>query len=356
MMHENFSSLFASSSLNNDTTTVRTEGLIEYQAGGPNYEYAFQELPDVIIVVDGIDFPCHLKILTEQCPILRDIVSVHGIQQKLSKKQRLIAQNQKAIQKMKNGSTLSLPSTTTVVELRNIEHKIFRALLEFLYTSELPSEFYWDDMVEIFPVLSKTEDPMDCDDPSGESQEQPLYRAMRFLQRLLIAADRYDMVSLKHEIERKLYDEFLYSFTSAEIFVWADSHFCAFLKEKAMDRICSKSGLVDDFIISKDGWTMIRESKRLLEELVLYARYASHEVRCVKYDDESDFKRNQLYYYKVEYLRFRLSELGLDVDGTREMLEERLRPHLDTNHQHFLPTKLTKLSERDVGQNLEQQK
>ena len=117
-----------------------------------------------------------------------------------------------------------------------------------------------------------------------------------------------------------------------------------------MDRICKKSDSVNDIVISKDGCTMIRESKRLLEELFFYARYGFQGVRYVKQKDHaSDYKSNELYYYKVAYLRLRLSELGLDIDGTREMLEERLRPHLDINHRHFLPTKLTKLSEKDTG-------
>lgn len=243
----------------------------------------------------------------------------------------------------------------TVVELCNIEHKIFRALLEFLYTNEIPSALYWGDMDDGSCLPSGEEKSLKSDQDSTKSQDQSIDQAMRFLQSLLIAADRFDMVSLKHEIEYKLYDEFLYSFTSEELFVWADSHSCAFLKEKAMDRLCKKSRFVDDSVISKEGWTMIRESKRLVEELFLYATHGSHKVSSMSYKNhDADHKNKEFYYYKVEYLRFRLSELGLDVDGTREMLEERLRPHLDVKHRHFLPTKLTKLSLKDTGKYLDQ--
>eukprot|EP00534_Pseudo-nitzschia_fraudulenta_P017722 CAMPEP_0201271696 /NCGR_PEP_ID=MMETSP0853-20130426/39190_1 /ASSEMBLY_ACC=CAM_ASM_000640 /TAXON_ID=183588 /ORGANISM="Pseudo-nitzschia fraudulenta, Strain WWA7" /LENGTH=136 /DNA_ID=CAMNT_0047578349 /DNA_START=53 /DNA_END=463 /DNA_ORIENTATION=+ len=117
-----------------------------------------------------------------------------------------------------------------------------------------------------------------------------------------------------------------------------------------MDRICKKTGRDDDSVISKDGWTIIRESNRLVEELFLYSRYGSHDIRY----DECNYnspghKSNELFYYKVEYLRLRLSALGLDSDGTREMLEKRLRPHLDPDHRHLLPTKLTKLSANKTG-------
>ena len=293
------------------------------------------ELPDATFIVEGIDFPCHTKLLNKRCPLLHEIVAVHGVPRRLSKKQRRIIQPLTQLVQRPTGVSQQLPSTTMVVELRNVENRVFRALLEFLYTQHIPSELYWSTI-----------------DDEESAQDQTLYCAMRFLQKLLIAADRYDLVALKHEIEYRLYDEFLYSFTAAELFVWADSHSCAFLKEKAMDRICCCKQLmkksdgdgsfwVEDFDSSNHGWTLIRESKRLLEELVLYARYASHESYSIDYDDPAQHnKSNQLCYYKIEYLRFRLSELQLDVDGTRKMLEERLRPHLDASHCHFLPTKL----------------
>lgn len=334
-IHENSTSSFETSSLDDDSAVLDKEESNNCQNENDTLEFVFQELPDVTFVVDGIKFPCHLKILAKECTILRDFVSANGVQQQLSKKQRRIAKARQGMCK------LSLPSTTTVVELQNIEHKIFRAMLEFLYSGELPAEFYWDQ--DDTPALEE-ESSKEDDDPSGESRDRSLHHAMGFLQRLLIAADRYDMVSLKHEVEYKLYDEFLYSFTSAELFVWGDSHSCAFLKEKAMDRICKKNGLIDNFVISNDGWTMIRQSKRLLEELFLHARYAPYGGNNINNDDdESGYEIDEVNYYKVEYLRSRLSQLGLDIDGTRKMLEERLRPHLDANHRRFLPTKLTRL-------------
>ena len=178
------------------------------------------ELPDATFMVEGIDFPCHTKILNKQCPLLYEIVSVHGVQRRLSKRQRRIIQPLTRLVQRPTGVSQQLPSTTTVVELRNVENRVFRALLEFLYTQRIPLEL-WSTI-----------------DDKESAQDQTLYCAMRFLQKLFIAADRYDLVSLKHEIEYRLYDEFLYSFTAAELFVWADSHSCAFLKEKAMDRIC----------------------------------------------------------------------------------------------------------------------
>lgn len=385
-MHENSSSLSSPSSLDDETVLVNTKKPDKCQNEDDTLELIFQKQPDVTFVVEGVEFPCHLEMLSERCAVLHDIVSIHGFRQRLHKKQRTLSYKQE----QRLVSPLPSPPTITVTELRNVEHKIFRALIEFLYTNELPGGFYWDERQGVPFSPSMKEDPVECDQSSEQSQEQSICHSMKFLQRLLIAADRFNIVALKHDVEYKLYgksffqlsirssiklrivivahsrfffspnlpsaDEFLYSFTSAELFVWADSHSCAFLKEKAMDRICRKSDESDyDIVLSKDGWTVIRESKRLLEELFLYARYSFQGVRYVKQKDHSsDYKSNELYYYKVEYLRLRLSELGLDIDGTREMLEERLGPHLDINHRYFLPTKLTKLSEKDTGLHLDQ--
>lgn len=271
---------------------------------------------------------------------------VNGIQKQVSKKKRAQGQEQGS----STSPTLPPLSVIMVTELK-VDPKIFRALLEFLYTNELSDALYWEDLDEELPLVSDDEDSDDLNDSRAKSKGREdssgsIYDAMRFLKRLLIAADRFGVVPLKHEIEYKLYDEFLFSFTSAELYVWADSKSCAFLKEKAMDRICRKIGSVDDFVISKDGRRMLRESKRLLEELFVYASEGCHAVRYFKNDGLAlNHESEEHNYYKVEYLRMRLSALGLNIVGTREMLEGLLRPHLDMKHRHFLPTRLTKASE-----------
>ena len=288
-----------------------------------HYTY-LEEEPDLIFLVEGIEFPCHAKLLSDKCRVLHDIAFSRRFDERLSK--RL---------KSSHNTGMSTEEYTkpakTIIELYTIKPRIFLAMLEFLYTGELPDELYCGDQL--------------CDEPNTnqQSQDQTLDTPMKFLQQLLIVADRFLMIPLKHAIEYKLYDEFLYSFTASELFVWADSHSCAFLKEKAMDRICKKNAfVVDDIIASNDGWSKIRQSKRLLEELVLYAKYSSRGIACQN-ANAPDHKAIEGYFYKVEYLRFRLSQLRLDTDGTRKVLERRLRPHLEEGCRHYLPTKLTQI-------------
>ncbi|VEU40021.1 unnamed protein product [Pseudo-nitzschia multistriata] len=304
--------------------------------------------PDAKFVVDQIEFPCHMELLSKRATILHDILLIHGAQEQVAKKQRTQVQRK---DNDRSSSTLlrSSPSSIIMVAELKVDLKIFRAVLEFLYSNELSSDLYWDDKQYESPLVS---DDDYIKSNEREENSQHIYRAMRFLQRLLVAADQFGIVPLKHEIEFKLYDEFLFSFTAPELYVWADSKSCAFLKEKAMDRICNKSSSIDDIVLAKDGWRMIRESNFLLEELFLYAREECHSIRYFKYDGSTlNHESREQNYYKVEYLRLRLSDLGLDIDGNREMLEERLRPHLAIEHRHFLPTTLTKLSSLENREN-----
>jgi len=300
--------------------------------------FFYQEPSDAMFLVKTIRFPCHTKVLSKRCPMLYDILmsSVENNDGEIVERNR----NAKK-QRTQHALLSSSPSLATipVAELSNIDPETFRVLLQYLYTNNI-SDFtaYYEN--------EEMEDENKNDYVDEENKEEDKMNPMKSLQRLLIAADQYGCQLLKHNIEYKLYDEYLYLFTSVELFVWADAHSCALLKEKAMDRICKKDNPIE-------GWKMICESKRLIEELFVYSREGCHKVRynnnngCRKRcDDKSSLllEDDKMSYCKIEYLRQRLSELGLDVEGTREMLEERLQPHLDVHHRHFLPTQLTKFS------------
>jgi hypothetical protein len=203
-MHENSSSLSSPSSLDDETVLANAWKSEKFQNEDDTLELAFQKQPDVTFVVEGVIFPCHLEILSERCAVLHDIVSIHGFRQRLPKKQRTLSYKQE------QGlvSLLPSPPMITVTELRNVEHKIFRALIEFLYTNELPGVFYWDERQGAPFSPSVKEEPVDFDQASEQSQEQSICHSMKFLQRLLVAADRFNIVALKHDVEYKLYGTF----------------------------------------------------------------------------------------------------------------------------------------------------
>ena len=294
-MHEEYSSSSSLSPRLDESVPTCDNKSREYHNEDVHVKLILKEPPDVIFVVDEVQFPCHQKLLSNRCPILYDILLINGVQQMIPKKYRASPQI-----KTKEEEKSTLSTMITISELRDVEIDIFRALLEYLYTNELPEVFYWGDRPDDNLFSSGKDYLEDCDPCYEQCREQSIYDAMGFLQKLLIAADRFHMVTLKHEIEYKIYDEFLYSFTAIELFVWADSHSCALLKEKAMDRLCRKSASFDNFNISKSQWNMIRESKRLLEELFLYARYGCYTIHYDKYEHyATDTRNNEQYYYKI---------------------------------------------------------
>ena len=330
--------------------------------------------PDALFMVQGVEFPCHTKMLSSKACGLLDILESNGVLERKTKKQRTSSMSQPQDSNDDDDDddeqlpAWSSPSGITIAELPTdiygVDADTFRVMMEFLYNSNeislmLPEDH--EDVDENDPWLMDEEDVVDdfyYDDEnddddddldlpsSSQSQEEtkdapttPTTQSpMKFLQGLYIAANQFGCVSLKHAVEDKLYDEFLYAFTAQELLLWADEHKCAFLKEKAMDKIINKNkSSASASTTTTNATTTSDEWKRLQEELFLYEKTGCHEIRYVKFDDDDDdtipsttvtvtatvtIPDNTNFFYKVEYLRHCLSELGLDVDGTREMLEQ----------------------------------
>ena len=288
---------------------------------------------------------------------LRDILSRDGVLERKTKKRWTLEED------LQDEQAWFSPSGIMVAKIPDIDPSIFQVMIEFLYTNEISFDVSEDHEDEGDPWLIEHEEEIFNDDkyfsdddnakqvdipsPEESSESTP----MKFIQKLFVLADELGCTVLKHAVEDKLYDEYLYSFTAEEVVVWADSHSCAFLKEKVMDKIIiSKNNKRQD----KSDFNPSDEWGRLQQELYLYEKEGCHESR---YSNPSTTTSSldgvatamcaatlsNDNYYKVEYLRHRLLELGLDTDGSREMLEERLKTHLDLiGLNHFLPTKLTR--------------
>jgi hypothetical protein len=131
---------------------------------------------------------------------------------------------------------------------------------------------------------------------------------------LLIAADRYDCVHLKLYAESIIVDKFLTNENALVLLILADSYSCALLKEAAMDTV------VTDINTAKksEAWSQIKESNRLLEELL---GLACSKKRLTKTNTS---KIDQM---DVTALREELDEEDLEVDGSREVLVDRLETY-----------------------------
>ena len=136
--------------------------------------------------------------------------------------------------------------------------------------------------------------------------------------KLLVAADRFGCTDLKLYIESTIVDKFLNATNAAKWLLLSDSHSCALLKEASMRLHVSDANTVME---SKDDWSMVVESNRLLEEL--FKSNSSSSSNSAVVDVEN---------LDVTTLREKLVYANLEIDGCRNILIERLtRYQLENN-------------------------
>lgn len=130
---------------------------------------------------------------------------------------------------------------------------------------------------------------------------------------LLVGADCYECLHLKLYMESVIVDKYLTIENATELLVFADSHSCALLKEAAMTLLLTDT----ETGASGDRWLHIKESKRLLLELPKFAIYSKN---LDNYSDEIDK-------WDVTNIRDELAKENLELDGSREILVDRLLTH-----------------------------
>jgi BTB/POZ domain len=135
---------------------------------------------------------------------------------------------------------------------------------------------------------------------------------------LLQAADRFGITLLKLHTESVLVDKFLDEDSAAELLLLSDALSCALLKEHAMDLCLSKPTQVR----ACAAWAMVEDSPKLLSELL---------AQSIHVPLSSTDSANGLHHLRVADLRDRLMEQGLDMDGSRKMLVDRLAQGNDKN-------------------------
>ena len=129
--------------------------------------------------------------------------------------------------------------------------------------------------------------------------------------KLLVAADRFGCTDLKLYIESTIVDKFLNATNAAKWLLLSDSHSCALLKEASMRLHVSDANTVME---SKDDWSMVVQSNRLLEELFKSNSSSSSNNGVVDVEN-----------LDVTTLREKLVYANLEIDGCRNILIERLK-------------------------------
>ncbi len=206
------------------------------------YNDATSETADVVFSIGGkkdedyTEYRAHKNILALRCKKLYEMANDYG-------------------------ENVSVPIEST-------REKVFKKILEFVYTVRLPK--------------LKTKD---------------------IAKEVLIAADFYECIQLKLYAESVIVDKLLTNENAAELFLFAESYSCALLKEQAA-KIFAKDPSI---LRNAKEWSAIKESPSLVLEC----------LEAVTSD--------RGYEYDIAGLRESCEKYNLEVDGSRQVLTERLR-------------------------------
>jgi hypothetical protein len=169
----------------------------------------------------------------------------------------------------------------TPIPIQDIKPSVFRSLLRFVYANDVPK-----------PEQLK-----------NEARE------------LLDVADRFGCKDLKLVAEAELASSCITVETAADLIMLGDSKNCALLKEAAMDFFAANATSV----MSSPGWVDIAESAPIMRELMEVVFVKKKGSAPADAEEERDYKQ-----MRISSLRRKLDEKGLDIDGSREMLINRL--------------------------------
>eukprot|EP00542_Grammatophora_oceanica_P008782 CAMPEP_0194066032 /NCGR_PEP_ID=MMETSP0009_2-20130614/85802_1 /TAXON_ID=210454 /ORGANISM="Grammatophora oceanica, Strain CCMP 410" /LENGTH=545 /DNA_ID=CAMNT_0038718947 /DNA_START=74 /DNA_END=1711 /DNA_ORIENTATION=- len=179
------------------------------------------------------------------------------------------------------------PESEGEIEIPDMQPAVFRSLLRFMYLGELPD--------------------------TALLREQG--------QHLLEAADRFECKDFKLRLEAAIVESsvLLNKKNAAKWLLFADSHWCALLKEASIDIITKDSGAT---CIESDGWKLLKKSPVLLSE-IMEAQHRRKRPRSSG-DDDDDIES-----MSVSKLRSKLEGKGLDVDGDSRDAGETFENELD---------------------------
>lgn len=177
--------------MNDEVTTPILEEV------SPSDLFLTKEGADVTFEVGGETFPAHRCILAAQSTVFKAELFVP----------------------MKEGTTAS------VIQIKDMEAKVFRAMLSFIYTNSFPN-LETDSMEEEEEEGGK-----------GQVREEAMW-----LQLLLVGADRYDIRQMKLICQDKL-QECIDVSTVAGILALAEQHDCPGLKEACLEFLKTPANL-----------------------------------------------------------------------------------------------------------------
>ncbi|CAM0884979.1 unnamed protein product [Alopecurus aequalis] len=177
--------------------------------------------------------------------------------------------------------------TSGVIQIKDMESKVFAALLSFIYTDSFPKMEKDTNMEEGQDEEKEGQDGADEEqDEEEEVKEGEEHEAadhvtwLQWLQALFIAADRYDIQQLKFLCEKKLSEHIGVS-SVASTLALAEQHQCHGLKEACLKFVQVQSLPCLEKVMETDGWEHIRTTyPSVLKEL--FSKVASNQKKDKK--------------------------------------------------------------------------
>mmetsp|Transcript_21967 Transcript_21967/g.47707 ORF Transcript_21967/g.47707 Transcript_21967/m.47707 type:complete len:437 (-) Transcript_21967:42-1352(-) len=180
----------------------------------------------------------------------------------------------------------------TTIPITGVRSHIFQGLLRFVYGDAVPDALW-----------TSTNDAANADILTSPAVE------------LLDAANQFGVVGLKILAETKVAESSISISNASDLISFADAKNCALLKERVVDYFVIHA----DKIRKHPSFQKVKESAILLYEL-MDAVLSKRILRSFSLG-ENDVDYNSM---GVNLLRRKLDERGQDVDGSREMLIQRL--------------------------------
>ncbi|KAM3317456.1 hypothetical protein ACQJBY_035249 [Aegilops geniculata] len=136
-------------------------------------------------------------------------------------------------------------ASSSVIHIKDMEAKVFKALLSFVYTDSFP-EMYEEIMEENAMSEAAEEQGQEVEEVEDET-------GLKWLLDLLVAADRYDLQRLKFICEKQLSQRIGVS-SVASVLALAEQHHCHGLKAACLKFIQGQSPSRLQTVMATDGW------------------------------------------------------------------------------------------------------
>mmetsp|Transcript_19652 Transcript_19652/g.41203 ORF Transcript_19652/g.41203 Transcript_19652/m.41203 type:complete len:488 (-) Transcript_19652:577-2040(-) len=190
-----------------------------------------------------------------------------------------------------------------------VRSSIFQGVLRFAYGDAVPPQVW-----NATTTNNNNNKNDNTDDDTTHNEEEQSVLSTPSME-ILDAANRFGVVNLKILAETKVAETDVRISTASDLILYADAKDCPLLKERVIDYFVANAELIR----KHPSFGKVKESASILDELM--EAYVTKRILRSFSSGEGDVDYDSM---GVNLLRRKLDGRGLDVDGSRETLIQRL--------------------------------